>query len=344
MIRFLAAGLLAAMLPQAGLAQTAPFDEAAIYENAKAEGELTWYVAQYVTEAAEEVANRFTAAYPGVKVNVIRASGSVIYSRLQQDLQAGVPQCDVFSSTELGHVTTLKEDEKLQPFRTANEDKLYPEFANLDPDGYYTRTTYQATILSYNTKLLSEVEAPKTWKELADPKWKQKLAFGHPGYSGTMSAWVSAMVAANGEDYIAQLAENQPLIGRSMSDPVSAVSLGERQVGTGALTVVLKAIADGNPMAMVIPQEGVLISAQPSAIPANAPHPNAALLFMNFLQSKELQEWAAETQYYPPINAEAKTPEDVPDPDSITVFGMTTDEVAEGVPAAIDLWRDYFAG
>src|SRR5712675_2987930 len=78
-------------------------DMKALEEAAKKEGELTWYVAHYTSEGAEELGATFTKMY-GIKVNVVRTTAQVAYQRATQDFKAGQTICDVFSTTDMGHV------------------------------------------------------------------------------------------------------------------------------------------------------------------------------------------------------------------------------------------------
>src|SRR5277367_2955272 len=95
--------LTAAALPRAGFAEDPP--EAA----ARAEGTVTWYVAQVDSEGAEALGRRFTAAHPGITVAVIRTTGQVAYQRLLMELKNGAPQCDVLSTTDISQMLTLKQ-------------------------------------------------------------------------------------------------------------------------------------------------------------------------------------------------------------------------------------------
>src|SRR5690554_3703228 len=103
------------LLAAPAAAQTAQLTdyEKELYEAAKKEGELTWYVAHYSAEHAEAAAREFNVKFPDVKVNVVRSTAQVAYQRLSQDMRAGVAQCDVFSSTDVGHYTVLKDEQAL---------------------------------------------------------------------------------------------------------------------------------------------------------------------------------------------------------------------------------------
>src|ERR1700712_1797678 len=94
------------------LAQAAPAmtpHEKGLYDAAKKEGgELTWYTAQSDDITAQELGRSFEAIYPGLKLNVLRTTAQVAYQRVTQELKASAIQCDVFSSTDIGHYVELK--------------------------------------------------------------------------------------------------------------------------------------------------------------------------------------------------------------------------------------------
>lgn len=102
-------GLVAAsVLACPAIVQSQPKNLGALHDAARKEGELTWYTVPQTSEIAEKMGRTFTSRYPGVKVNVVRTTAQVAYQRLNQDLKAGTPNCDVFTSTDLAHYVDLK--------------------------------------------------------------------------------------------------------------------------------------------------------------------------------------------------------------------------------------------
>ena len=89
------------------MGQTARADLASLEQAARKEGALTWYTSHTDGETAGLVAAAFQQQY-GITVSVVRTTAQVAYQRLLQDLKSGIAQCDVFSSTDLGHDETLK--------------------------------------------------------------------------------------------------------------------------------------------------------------------------------------------------------------------------------------------
>ncbi|MFC7542137.1 hypothetical protein ACFQU2_25300 [Siccirubricoccus deserti] len=120
--------------PALATAQTLPPHERELYEAAKREGEITWYSGQYSAEGSEAVGRAFTERYPGVRCNVVRSTSQVAFQRLSQDARARVAQCDVFSSTNSGHFTLLKRENRLTQFRPRNADGMLESIRVADPD------------------------------------------------------------------------------------------------------------------------------------------------------------------------------------------------------------------
>jgi iron(III) transport system substrate-binding protein len=316
--------------------------ERKLYEAAKAEGQITWYSGQYNAETSEAVGRAFGERYPGVRCNVVRSTSQVAFQRLSQDLRARVGQCDVLSSTNSGHFTFLKRERSLTQFRPPSADGLLEPLRNIDPDNYFHITFAGLFMLACNTKLVSPAEEPKTWRDVLDPKWKDKLAVGHPGFSGAIGVWCVQMRKMYGWDYFKALERNKPLIGRSSQDPVTALNAGERSVGVAVpLGTAAVSVTRGNPLKLIYPTEGVLATLSPSAIIANAPHPNAAKLFMEFQHGPGLST-VVRRFFNPPLRPDVPPPDGVQPLAQIKMIAPTLEEQEKGVPEVRDLWRDTF--
>ncbi len=344
MLKVLIGAALAAILTLGASASAEMTDqEKTLYEAAKKEGELTWYIAQYGTKEAEEIAQDFTATYPGVTVNVIRTTGQVAYARLTQDIRAGVAQCDVFSATDIGHLVSLKAEDKLIQFVPENASKLREPYLDLDPDGYYHSTSANPTVMVYNTNLVKAEDAPTNWTDLNDPKWEGKVAVSHPGYSGSTGSWAVLMKKLYGPEFFEKLEALDPLIGRSLIDPPTVVTAGERAMGISSLATATRLKLNGNPIEIVYPADGAKLTLSGSGILWNAPHPNAAKLFLNYLLSVRADKLRVE-QGQQPLRPEASPPEGIKALDEIPIAKLTEEEVVEQVPGIIVEWRDTFGG
>ena len=149
-----------------------------------------------------------------------------------------------------------------------------------DKNGFYFGMRATLSVIAYNPKIVSEKDAPQTWKELLNPKWSGKLVSAHPGYSGIIMTHVLALVNVYGWEYFRDLAKNKLHLVQSANDPAGVVASGERPVGVnGAEYFYYKTLKQGNPIKIVYPKEGVPLVVSPVAIAKDAPHPNAAKLF-----------------------------------------------------------------
>jgi iron(III) transport system substrate-binding protein len=335
----------AASAPWLGAQAQAPSQPSldALHEAAKKEGELTWYIVYLPSEDAELMSRTFTARYPGVKVNVVRTTAQVAFQRLNQDLKAKTANCDVFSSTDIAHYLDLKQRKLLMKYLPAASAGMDKRLQNLDPDGYYHVASVAMVGLIYNTAKVKPADAPKSWNDLVDPKWRGLASVGHPGFSGFVGVWAIEMRKLYGDGWFKKLAANKPQVGRSIIDTVTTVTSGERSIGAGPINLAAMVADKGNPIAIVAPKEGPVLMLSPSAIMANAPHPNASKLFMEWLLGSEDVDKLSVERFGVPKRAGARPrPGVLGLDDSKTALRPDPKESVDGVPEVIDLWRDAF--
>ena len=277
---------------------------------ARKEGKVVWYTS-LVLPSAEKIAKLFEAAYPGIKVEVHRTGSQRILQRLMQELGANIKNADVVHTSDAGHFVLLKEKRLLAQYTPAGAEKFPTGFK--DKDGYYFGLRATVNCIAYNTKLLSAAEAPKTWKDLLDRKWKGKLVTAHPGYSGVVATHVLALVNMYGWDYFKQLAQNRLMITQSAVYPPDVVASGERLIAvTGGDYYAYQLKKKGNPIEIVYPKDGVALVVSPTAITVFAPHPNAARLFTDFTFTREIQQMMADSEGLHTGHPEVKYPTDKP--------------------------------
>jgi iron(III) transport system substrate-binding protein len=333
------AGLSAAsaIAPTAARADTAALEEAA-----RKEGSLTWYIAQVDGETAEKMGKAFTTRYPGIKVSVIRTTGQVAYERLSQDLRNNIANCDVFSTTDVGHIPALKRRNALMSYTPPEAAHISPAFKGLEDPGYAYPTTSTLMLIIANTARVKPEDMPASWNDLLDPKWKGRVAFGHPGFSGYVGVWTVQMRKLYGWQWFEKLAANKPRIGRSGNDPISLLNAGECLVGLGPLSTTLLSASKGNPLKVIYPSDGSVVCVGPSAIPAAAPHPNAAKLFLNWMLSEDFARLCIEQRIdparggMPPIEGAAPLMD-------VKLLRVGTDELVKAVPEVIEQWRETFS-
>ena len=333
-------GLCATGLPVLG-ARSAYADLAPLEQAARKDGSLTWYVAQMSGEAAEAMGHSFTAQYPGVSVSVVRTTGQVAYQRIQQELKNNAPQCDVFSTTDIAHMPALHAQGALANYVPQSAGELAPAFVGLGEPGFYYATTVSLQILVYQTISVPPADVPRNWTDLIDPKWRNHVAVAHPAFSGNFGQWVLAMRKLYGWQYFERLAQNKPRIGRSGNDPLTMLNAGESLIGTGPVSTTVQNIDKGNHVNFIYPTDGTLLCVGPSAVLAQAPRPNAARLFMEWLLSADYARAGAKW-HLEAVRADAPPLPGTKPLADLNLLHLTTDEIAKGVPEVIEQWRDTF--
>ena len=108
-----------------------------------------------------------------------------------------------------------------------NAAQLGPLFEGLGDPGYYYPTTATLQVLACHATSLQPEDRPRRFGDLADPKWRGRLAVGHPGFSGCTGSWALSLQKLYGWEFFEKLAKNNPRVGRSAVDPVTLMSAGE---------------------------------------------------------------------------------------------------------------------
>ncbi|WEX11172.1 extracellular solute-binding protein [Chelativorans sp. AA-79] len=336
--------LMAALSPLAAHAQSENFSEheQALYEAAKEEGEVIWYTSQFTTEMSEAACELFMKRYEGITCSPVRATGGVTFQRIMQEVQAGAVQGDILSTNDQTDLIELKKLDALEQFVPNGIETMSPVLKGMnDSDGYFFVSSVSPYGITYNTNLVSEEEAPKSWSDLLDPKWKDQVAIAHPGFSGSAGLWTLAMRDLYGWEYFEKLEVGKPQIGRSIADGYNLVVSGERKVAVTAIALSRQGAVDGQPVATVTPSEGLMLPPSGTAILAAAPHPNAAKLFAEFMLTEEYSVWLRDLQRYP-LHADVDTAEGIDplDPDKVLI--VPAQEAIEGLAEVQEKFRDTF--
>ena len=229
-------------------------------------------------------------------------------------------------TSDAGHFVFFKEQKLLTKYTPAGVDAFPAGFK--DKDGYFYGLRATVNVIAYNTKAVTAAEAPKTWKDLLDPKWKGKMVTAHPGYSGVIATHVLALVNQYGWDYFKQLAQNKLMLVQSAVDPSGVVASGERVGGGERRRVhVLPDQEEGQPDRDRLPKEGVPLVVSPTAIMSVAPHPNAAKLFTDFGFSREIQQVMADSEGLYTGHPEVKYPADKPKLSELKLLSVEPEEL-----------------
>jgi iron(III) transport system substrate-binding protein len=261
----------------------------ALYAKARQEGSLVWAVTGQDAEVLPVIA-AFERRFPGITVRYLEAESSELVSRIFLEEQAGHVTIDV---TDPGHTRRVVDEHIAQDL----SDVVH--IFNADPRLVYWGNHVWAKVLApygifYNKSLLSKADAPKSWEEAANPRFKGNLIIENRlkefvymtdirEYGGKLpQLWSENRVAA----YARQIKANTPVFVHGVPRVAAEVASGEEALGFINLSEFEAALNQGAPLALA-PVSFVPAVAVLNFVPAHAPHPNAAKLFAGYLMSSE---------------------------------------------------------
>ena len=260
-----------------------------LIDAAKKEGKVIWYTSIDLP-LAEKIAKSFEAKYPGIAVRVERSGAERVFQRIGQEYASNIHAVDVANSSDAAHFIIWKGQNLLEAYVPEDVANFYPA-EHKDADGQFASFRVWVCIIAYNTNLVKKEDAPKSFADLLDPKWKSKIVKAHPGYSGTIMTATYQMQRDLGWGYFEKLAKQNVMQVQSSADPPKRLALGERAVmADGNEYNIFEISEKGGPVAPVYATEGSPLIVGPTGMFKAAPNPNAAKLFCNFSFSPECQQ------------------------------------------------------
>jgi len=261
-------------------------------------GDVTVY-----SSASQEVLDMLTAGlkakYPDLNVHFVYGGTEELVDKLSGEFAAGNVQADAIMVGDPAYAEVLKNQGLLLPYVPAGADQVR---FNKDPEGHYTAVRFIDVVLAYNTNLVKPEEAPKSFKELLDPKWKGQVSFSDPTKSGTSFVTVGALVQKYGWEYFEQAKANEWQIGGGSSAPNEALASGKAKIGIVVEYKYLSDKANGAPVQVIWPEEGPVIMESPWAILKAAKNPEGAKAVADYMFTLEAQTILTKANMHPVIS------------------------------------------
>lgn len=330
--------ILTALAVAMAAALPAAAQERASLAAAEKEGKVVWYASVDV-KVAEAVADAFRKEHPKIDVAVERSGSERIFQRVNQEHQSGIKHADVVNTSDSTHFITWKQQGMLARYVPAGVEHMPKEYR--DPEGYYA--TWRATlcVMGYNTNLVPPAEVPKGYKDLLDPKWKNKLTKAHPSYSGTSLTGTYAITKVLGWDYLEKLSKQGVQQLQSTTATPKSIASGERAVMVdGNEYNMFIEINKKSPVKIIYPVEGTPFVSSPVAVFSDAPHPNAARLFADYLFTPKIQQYLVDNGGVRSVMPGVKDPEGRTPLKDIKVIA---DDPAGMLPQVEDIKKRYAA-
>lgn len=248
----------------------------------------------------------FNKKYPNIKVGVYRSGTEEVVSKIEAENQAGTNKADVAFLADSLTMENLASEGLLQKYTAPNASDIDSKY--MDPNGYYEGTKIIATGIAINTNNVKT--NPDSWDILTSSEAKDKAEMPSPLYSGA-AAFNVTMFASNdafGWDYWKKVASNGMKVVKGNGSVLTDVANGDRSYGMVVDFIVARAAAEGSPVKFIYPKEGVPYITEPIAIMKDAPNPDAAKKFTDFVFSDAGQ--AVESQLgYVPLKPGAPVPD-----------------------------------
>ena len=259
--------------------------DSALIEGAKREGSVVFYTTMDIQNSSALV-EAFNKKYPFIKGDLVRLGGTAMVSRIMTEAQAGANRFDVAVGISPSFMP-MRERNLIAPY-------LSPEFPNLYDDLYdlkgYWATVYLNTwVLGYNSKAIARNDLPKSYDDLLKPQYKQKFIIdieNHDLFVALSQEWGQEKAV----NYLKGISKQIPVFLRGNTNRANFVSVGERPMTFVYAQVIERMKQSGAPVDW-IPLEPVAVETNVAMLATKAAHPNAARLFVDYLISKEGQEF-----------------------------------------------------
>jgi iron(III) transport system substrate-binding protein len=283
----------AALLLAATTACSSSATPAASASKSAAPPQLTLYTS--VTQnTVDAVVAGFTAAHPGAKVDVFRATTGALNARIAADQRSGGVRADVVWGTDPLSMQSYADQKLLRAWPL-------PALAGVPPESRapYFWGTRKLYLVLVTQKGLSP--APKGWADLADTAYRGGVALPDPAAAGSAFAGVGYFSQASGFglDFFRKLKANGAVQVSTVPEVVTSVAQGRFKLGITLDSEVRSAVAKGSPVAMVWPSDGAISLYSPIAQTAAARQAPAAQAFMEYVLSADGQRRIAGTGWQP---------------------------------------------
>ena len=231
-------------------------------------------------------------AKTGVAVEYFRIGGVKLTERIEQEVKAKQVRFSVMDISIPGLMSLWSRKGMLAQYDSP-ESAHYPAATRLA--GYWTPINALTLSMAYNADHIRPEEAPKTWEDLLNPKWKGRMTMSDALYSGAALHWYAALRSAYGKSFMEKLAKQDILVRNGSGETTDTLISGERPLAAMLLDYYVVAAMRKAPTSIwCSPTEGIPASYEVIGLPAGGPNPDLGRKFLDFALSREAQEvWEA---------------------------------------------------
>lgn len=266
--------------PSGGSAAGGSLD--AVCEAAAGEEQAALWYESSLPEQTDMIITAFNDTYPEVEVEHLRlAGGNAISAQIITESQAGARTADMATGT-VDQVAELASRDLVQNLEKADLGITDEELLSV-PYAVSTTTTFPVVV--YNTDLVDDDEAPSTWKELVDPKWKGQMGgYTRDGlfFANLVPEWGEAETDA----YVEKFAALHPVLAESTFALAQEIGAGARPIGLGIYHTAFDVQKTGAPIAIKVLDPAPLGPLY-SVVTESSVSPQSAKCFVGWLATEE---------------------------------------------------------
>jgi iron(III) transport system substrate-binding protein len=270
----------------------------------------------------------------GIKTEVIQLGSSEVTRRIRAEAKA--PKADVVWSTT-GSLLTENAD-LLEPYKSKEAASIDPRFVKSPAWTPYTAVIY---VLMQNTRMVPDADMPKSLTDLADPKWKGKIASARADNSGSSFQQMMTVLTVFGDqgwNKYGEIAKNFVLTDSSGSVP-RYVADGEAPLGLTLEDNALEYKAGGAQVKIAYLSDGTTASPDGVALVKGAPNAENGKKFIDWAVSKKTQELLVKEAGRRSVRTDVAGPGALPPLSSLKLVELKSVEELGGTQAILEKWR-----
>jgi iron(III) transport system substrate-binding protein len=346
----LRAGLALAALPVLGLSarraqaqaqerkvtKVLDFETTADVAKAEQEGEVVFYTHDGESAAAA-VVDAFTKAFPKIKGSYVRAQNGALYGKLLAERSAGRFSVDVVQFSEIGTAIDFQKRGGYERHVSPQSSAFDAKYLSPTPGDYFwAGVTFGG--IAYNTNLVKPEDAPKSWKDLLDPRWRNAMSTKQATSGMQFVEWYE-LRRLYGPEYWTAFAKQRPRGFDSRVPMFDRLAKGDDKVcAIAEYAGYLLYHEKGAPIAFVIPEDGMPTTPVVAGCVSKAPHPEASRLMIDWLMSTHGQT-LYQTNLQIAYNSMRKDAPPMPDGKRLSDFKLLVPQDMDAYLASHDVFN-----
>jgi len=290
-------------------------------------------------DVVNRVVDLFKQKHPDIEVSVVRAGTGALMQRIKAE--SSNPLGDIFWS---GGFSTLADyKDYLQAYQSPESGAVQGRFRG--PGDAWLGTNTHVSVLMVNERQLGGNAVPRSWTDLADPKWKGKIVVPDPQRSSSSYVALFGLNKLMGPEIFKKIVDNAIIVGTT-AGAYDGVAQGEFPVGITMEYAAYQYVAGGmKNVALVYPAEGTFLSTEGMALIKGAKNSQQAKVLFDFLASAPVQTEIFKSAYRRPLRADIPVDQmtSLPAMADIRIFELDDALMGQEREAFLAQWRTLMA-